>query len=142
MQLINQFYHTGCRYCTRKHTHTHSCLHSQGHTDSAICSDKLQSETLVGLLFTFAHLKAPSIREGLSSHAGKVTHKGSECQIRTHTNAHARVCANATAVHTDEKLFVGSLEFCKHQAGLQTDNSLKLVYREFGALQTDIVGLN
>lgn len=60
----------------------------------------------------------------------------------THTNAHARVCANATAVHMDEKLFVGSLEFCKHQAGLQTDNSLKLVYREFGALQTDIVGLN
>lgn len=61
------------------YSHTHSCLHSQGHTDSAICSDKLQSETLVGLLFTFAHLKAPSIREGLSSHAGKVTHKGSEC---------------------------------------------------------------
>lgn len=98
--------HNNTQHTYYLYIHTHRRLHTQGHADTPICSDKLQRETPVGLLFTFSHLKTTPIRAVLSRHAGKLTH------------IHSDLIVLHRHLHTD-------FEFCKHHMQL-THCSFKL----------------
>ncbi len=76
--------HTHTRTHGRSHTHTHT--HTQGHTDTPVCSDKLLSETPVGLLFTFSHRRHHPLEQGCqgmlgNSHSDLIV-------LRTHSWTH------------------------------------------------------
>lgn len=73
------------------HTHTLTSTHTQGHTDTPVCSDKLPSETPVGLLFTFSHRRHHPLEKGCQGMLGN-SHSD---LIVLHTHTH---------VHTDKKL--------------------------------------